>query len=275
MITKPTVELLNFTPLWVGADATRTCWDKRDLCDSKFVYECEYCGFTAESKEELNPSDDDEREYECPHCESISFQYYKKTGDADKELIDRVGNKYKHASTLEHINYNFHISNISRALLQELARHRMANYSVKSSRYTLQELVKEDPFIVYDHGITFNPDDTHVNYYPERVHRYVVATGDEDTDMLSALALENIRKLLVKNHGKNRDKIKFCLPESYKTELAWTINARSLQNFLALRSNKSALWEIRNLAYEVFNQLPTEHKFLFEEHMYKEKDSNE
>ena len=61
-------------------------------------------------------------------------------GEKDHSLIDRVGNKFKHASTLEHLTYNFYLEGVSRALLQELARHRMASLSVKSTRYTLKEL---------------------------------------------------------------------------------------------------------------------------------------
>ena len=68
-------------------------------------------------------------------------------GEKDIELIDRVGNKFKHASTLEHLTYNFYIKGISRACLQELARHRMASFSVKSSRYTLKELKDEPSFL--------------------------------------------------------------------------------------------------------------------------------
>jgi len=75
------------------------------------------------------------------------------------------------------------------------------------------------------------------------------------------LALENLRQLLVA--GIPNDKAKYALPECYKTELTWTINARSLQNFLELRSDKSALWEIRDLAYEIYNTLPDDHKYLF------------
>jgi len=60
-----------------------------------------------------------------------SFDKSDNGGEKDKELIDRVGNKYKHSSTLEHLHYTFYIQGISRALLQELARHRMASLSVK------------------------------------------------------------------------------------------------------------------------------------------------
>jgi len=74
-------------------------------------------------------------------------------------------------------------------------------------------------------------------------------------------------QVLLKN-GVSNDKAKYCMPESYKTELTWTINARSLQNFITLRTNKAALEEIRQLAYNIYEALPEEHKYLFE-HTYK------
>ena len=182
-----------------------------------------------------------------------SFDKGDNGGDIDKELIDRVGNKFKHASTLEHLHYNFYIKGISRALLQELARHRMASLSVKSTRYTLKELKKENEFKIGDF---------------KNASRYIVLTGNEMVDNYSIQALENIRQIL--NKINTLDIAKYALPECYKTELTWSINARSLQNFLHLRTSKSALWEIRNLAYEIYNSLPDEHKFIFEESIYKD-----
>jgi len=176
-----------------------------------------------------------------------SFDKSDQGGEKDRELIDRVGNKFKHASTLEHLVYNFYIEGISRALLQELARHRMASLSVKSTRYTLKELKDEEPFSI-DHK--------------DRAEKYLVLTGVEIVDEMSIRALENLR--IVLTQGISNDRAKYCLPESYKTELTWTINARSLQNFISLRSDKSALWEIRDLANAVYNTLPEEHRYLFE-----------
>ncbi|ACZ11039.1 FAD-dependent thymidylate synthase [Sulfurospirillum deleyianum] len=175
-----------------------------------------------------------------------SFDKSDEGGEKDKELIDRVGNKFKHASTLEHLVYNFYIEGISRALLQELSRHRMASLSVKSTRYTLKELKHEESFTCKD---------------VKRAEKYLVLTGVEMVDEMSIKALENLRLVLVE--GISNDKAKYCLPESYKTELTWTINARSLQNFLTLRSDKSALWEIQNLAHALYNALPEEHTYLF------------
>ncbi len=177
-----------------------------------------------------------------------SFDKGDEGGEKDRALIDRVGNKYKHASTLEHLVYTFYIQGISRALLQELARHRMASLSVKSTRYTLKELKAEAPFTPQDQP---------------RAEKYLVMTDTEAVDEASIAALERLREVLAA--GISNDKAKYCLPESYKTELTWTINARSLQNFLSLRSDKAALWEIRGLAYRLFEALPEEHRYLFEE----------
>ncbi|WP_024954450.1 FAD-dependent thymidylate synthase [Sulfurospirillum arcachonense] len=181
-----------------------------------------------------------------------SFDKSDNGGEKDKELIDRVGNKFKHASTLEHLVYTFYIQGISRALLQELARHRIASLSVKSTRYTLKELKNEEPFTCRDF---------------QRAEKYLVMTDSEITNEMSIKALENLRIVLTK--GVSNDKAKYCLPESYKSELTWTINARSLQNFITLRSDKSALWEIRDLAHNLYNNLPKEHKYLFDIKTYE------
>ena len=187
----------------------------------------------------------------CSHAIRTCWQSFEKGddgGEKDVELIERVGNKFKHASTLEHLSYNFYIQGISRALLQELARHRVASLSVKSTRYTLKELKKEDKFELGDF---------------ERAARFIVLTGDETVDNASVKALENLREILAST-TKSLDIVKYCLPECYKTELTWSVNARSLQNFLSLRSSKSALWEIRNLSLKLYESLPQEHKFIFE-----------
>jgi len=191
----------------------------------------------------------------CAHAIRTCWQSFDKSdegGDKDKALIDKVGNKYKHASTLEHLAYTFYIQGVSRALLQELARHRMASLSVKSTRYTLKELKNREPF---------KEDDF------EEAKKFIVLTGNIMVDNASIKALNNLQTIL--KEGISNDIAKFCLPESYKTELTWTINARSLQNFIELRSNKSALWEIRDMANAIYNNLPKEHKYLFEENIYK------
>jgi len=187
----------------------------------------------------------------CAYAIRTCWQSFDKSdegGEKDKALIDRVGNKYKHASTLEHLVYTFYVKGISRALLQELARHRMASLSVKSTRYTLKELKNIEAFKENDY---------------ENAKQFIVLTGNNLVDTASIKALNNLQTIL--KEGISNDIAKFCLPESYKTELTWTINARSLQNFIELRSNKSALWEIREMAQKLFNALPSDHQYLFKD----------
>ncbi len=191
----------------------------------------------------------------CAHAIRTCWQSFDKSdegGEKDKALIDRVGNKFKHASTLEHLVYTFYIEGISRALLQELARHRMASLSVKSTRYTLKELKECEPFGEQDY---------------KGASKFIVLTNNEAVDTASIKALNALQAIL--KSGTSNDIAKYCLPESYRTELTWTINARSLQNFLSLRSNKAALWEIQDLARAIYEALPSGHKYLFETCVYK------
>ena len=183
----------------------------------------------------------------CAHAIRTCWQSFDKSdggGPVDMALIDRVGNKLKHASTLEHLVYTFNVKGMSRACLQELARHRMASLSVKSTRYTLKELKSLDDIVSH-----------------KGAEKFCVLTGNKvvDDEIVAALMrLQRVVKL-----GEPNDYVKFVLPEAYKTDLVWTINARSLQNFISLRSSRSALWAIQDLAEGVREALPKEHKFIF------------
>ena len=164
--------------------------------------------------------------------------------------IKTVANQNKHASVIEHLYYNFDIDGVSRALLQELARHRISSPTVKSTRYTLQELKGEIDFVEED-------DALHT-----RASKYIVLTGDTLVDAHNIYCLNELRILIL---NRPNDIAKYGMIEAYKTSLVWSLNARSLQNFLSLRTDKKALWEIQILAKAMFDCLPEEHKPLFEE----------
>jgi len=204
--------------------------------------------------------------------------YTEQTDDitiTDKEFLDRIINKNKHASISEHIVYSFTIDGISRACLQELARTRIASLSVKSTRYTLKELKGEKPFVLDKaQGDSYiNPDiDGFTLYYDfERASKYVVLTRNTQINCNILMALENLKDSIV--DGISNDIAKFALPEAYKTSLVWTINTRSLQNFLHLRLSKHAMWEIRELANKIYEALPKEHKYLYNDIYFENRDT--
>lgn len=222
------VILKNATPLYLSADAIRECRDTSKLSDS-------YNGY----------------------C-----------GEKDKDLIDRIGNKMKHESVLEHLVYNFSIKNVSRALLQEISRTRIASPTVKSSRYTLKELRNEAPFLTDDSisEIFKNCSDNKLDNLYKRASKYLIRTGNKDVDITSLIQLDLLRMNIFE--GISNDIAKYNIPDSYKTSITLTINARSLQNLLRLRTNKDALWEYRDLAYNIFDKLPEDHKYLFKHCLY-------
>ena len=176
----------------------------------------------------------------------------------DKELLNRLLFKNKHESVFEHLVYTFKIEGIPRYTLQELARHRLASYSVKSTRYcTSKELKNEKPFEseIEDDSITFGLDTL------ERAGKYIYITENEAVNALNILQLEILRTAI--EDGVTSDNVKPLIPESFKTDLVWTINLRSLRNFLKLRLHKSAHSEIRKLANLIYKTIPNSHKFLF------------
>lgn len=232
------VKCINYTPLIIASEAIRQCWDSRDKSDT----------YT-------------NNQYNYLDC---------KIGNKDKDLIYRIGNQNKHKSVLEHLYYNFDIYEISRAVLQELARHRIASLSVKSTRYTLKELVKELPFI--KSLIYSDKRDRYSGILrrdaKKRASNYIVLTGNEVVDFNSIVKLDILRTSI--QLGIGNDIAKYELPECYKVNLTWSVNARALQNFLELRTSPHALKEIRELANSIYDALPYEHKYLFTDSLYDE-----
>lgn len=210
------VELRHVTPLSVLVEAVRTCWDSMDKSDSFY--------------------------------HDISPYPYFALGPKDKKLIEAVIKK-NHTSVLEHITFNFKIEGISRLVLQELARHRHASLSVKSTRYTLSELKNEREFI------------GKAGYDKERASKYINFVGNGCIDYYSVSALENLRQAILLY---NNDIAKYALPESYKVDLVWSINIRSLQNFLTLRLDKTAHFEIQELARNIYKAIPENYRFVFD-----------
>lgn len=186
-------------------------------------------------------------------------------GPKDEELIRRIVASGHH-STIEHLSYTFDIDGISRGCLHELVRHRIASMSVKSTRYTLGK-IKDEPTIP-------DPVDEEWTYEGhELIDKYLVMLPDDpDTKQflkdtfvnVSAIrSLKEVQQLA--REGIPNDKLKYAIPEAFKTSLIWTINARSLRNFLALRLDKRAHWEIRDLATKVKELIPEQHRILFED----------
>jgi len=162
--------------------------------------------------------------------------------EQDKKLIRHII-KNNHTSVLEHVVFTFYIDGISRGCLQEFIRHRMASPSVQSTRYTLKKVLLNEIEIdkVYCH------------------------TGIAKLDNLIKRHIQEIIDLAKEEKNIPNDMLKYALPEAFKVSMVWTINARSLRNFLNLRLSKKAHWEIRLLAHKLYLLIENEYGLLFED----------
>jgi len=188
-------------------------------------------------------------------------------GEKDLNLVKRVGAKLKHESVLEFCSFIFEISGISRGLLQELSRHRLASLTVKSTRYTINKELKTDQELFTVEGL---PTKFAQNIAEKAcVYPLGLTEGQRRCQVVSnAFALASIGMAL--REGVSNDKVKYMLPESYKTSLQFSINLRSFINMYNLRRAKSALPEFQELVKKMFDTLSPEVQEVI--NTYNEKD---
>lgn len=176
----------------------------------------------------------------------------------------------KHSSVLEHITFNFKIEGISRLCLQELARHRMASYTVQSTRFTLPD--KEEWGKISDACLgLIGQEENAEDIYDKLATKYLVMPNNLEKRERYKYVSQYFTVMLfgiadtVEDRDLKNDTLKYFLPESWRTNLVMSINIRSLRNFLYFRMDKQAHFEIRHLANLMYEQIPSEYKVLFED----------
>ena len=181
--------------------------------------------------------------------------------------VKRICIDNKHSSVLEHVVFSYHVKNISRLCLQELVRHRIASYTVESTRYVLPKNIDEIEKDVH----TLVTEDN-IDKLREVAHKYIVLyqpKGNGEDDIIFSEQLNTLHTFLTGflhglKDGRSFDSIKYILPECWKTSLVVTMNLRSMINFARLRLDKRAHIEIRSLAMDMVNALPKEYIELIE-----------
>ncbi|MBQ8742124.1 MAG: FAD-dependent thymidylate synthase [Clostridia bacterium] len=163
------------------------------------------------------------------------------------DTLTRLG----HESPVEHASFTFGIEGVSRALLAQITRHRIASFSVQSQRY-----VEKSGFdYITPPEIASIPEAAEL-FEQEMKH---------DAEVYSRL-----RELLIEKHKaafiaegmdekeasraagkKANEDARFVLPNACDTRIIMTMNTRSLYNFFELRCCNRAQWEIRALAIEM------------------------
>jgi len=157
------------------------------------------------------------------------------------ELTSKVIGIKKHLSCAEHIVMNWHVIGSSRLELQEHMRHRMASPTVESTRYTLGKDFLRD-YAINTEDLFVTPDLSNLSV--EQAAIFSAHLAFITNRVITAVTQCKAKKI-------PNDYIKYLLPESLRTSFSWTINLRSFINFLQLRTDKHAHFEIRHIANEM------------------------
>ena len=156
-----------------------------------------------------------------------------------------------HASPIEHASFTFGIEGVSRTLLAQITRHRIASFSVQSQRY-----VRLDDFrYVIPPEIEAIPEAkaAFIESMNEDAQRYldlVQKLEDGHTARLMAEGMPEKQARAKASKQANED-ARFVLPNACETKMVMTMNCRSLLNFFNLRCCNRAQWEIRAVADEM------------------------
>ena len=130
-----------------------------------------------------------------------------------------------HLSVAEHAAFTFEISGVSRVLLAQLTRHRVASFSVQSQRYCGVKPSWVIPQTIKDAGM-----ESEYIMYCDAGYRLMC-------DMMEK--------------GVPAEDARYCIPQGVTCSLIMTMNVRELRHFFDLRCCNRAQWEIRDMAWHM------------------------
>lgn len=163
------------------------------------------------------------------------------------EMLSEIG----HESPIEHASFTFGIEGVSRALLAQITRHRIASFSVQSQRYVAE---KSFEYVT--------PPE--IAAVPEALEIYKQAMAEDQktydkiaevlkqrhkSDFLAAGKDEKTAERMAEK--KAIEDARFVLPNACETKMIVTMNCRSLMNFFRHRCCNRAQWEIQDVANQM------------------------
>jgi len=153
----------------------------------------------------------------------------------------RTVKKRGHLSVLEHASFTFLIDGCSRVCTHQLVRHRLASYSQRSQRYVNEE---NQGYVM---PATIKKNLSALEAYQKHISE----------------SKELYEKLL--DMGIPKEDARFVMPQSVKTTIVVTMNARELLHFFGLRMCRRAQWEIREVATLMLREVKKVAPTIFED----------
>jgi thymidylate synthase (FAD) len=171
----------------------------------------------------------------------VSFARRKEEMDESDEGLIRFLMRHKHGTPFEHNAFRFHVR-CPIFVAREWFRHRVGSFNEFSMRYARAS----DEFYVPE------PEDVRTQvgkpgaYTFEPVSDEIAEETRETLQEIYRAAYDAYGRLV--ELGVAREVARAALPVGAYTEFYWTVNARSLMNFVSLRNSETAQREIRRYA---------------------------
>ncbi|MBI4668734.1 MAG: FAD-dependent thymidylate synthase [Elusimicrobia bacterium] len=157
--------------------------------------------------------------------------------EKDKKLVFYLM-EHNHMTPFEHAVFKWHVK-CPIFVMRQWIRHRIGSFNEWSLRYSQTP----DEFYV--------PSEFRAQDMKNKQGSVAAAAIDQKAELAdykSALdhAYQTYKKFL--DRGVAREMARMVLPTALYTQFFWTVNARSLMNFLLLRAEAHAQWEMRQYA---------------------------
>ena len=172
------------------------------------------------------------------------------TPEKSREFVQMLAS-LGHESPTEHASFTFAIEGVSRSLLAQITRHRMASYSVQSQRY----VNLKTPEFVTPPEIENDPDtleefNRSMEMAAENYQRVTQILKEAHKEKFIAQGMDE-KEANRKAEKQALEDARFILPNACTTKMIVTMNTRSQNNFFRHRCCTRAQWEIRRLADEM------------------------
>ena len=158
----------------------------------------------------------------------------KKTDTTDNAAYIRRVLASGHTSIAEHASFTFGLEGVSRTLLAQITRHRVASFSVQSQRYVSVAGAEVFDYVLPPRIRALGPEaEEKFAWQMKTMQRWY----DEWSEALGQDSAEDAR---------------FVLPGAAATRIVMTMNARELLHFFSLRMCNRAQWEVREAAWRMY-----------------------
>lgn len=245
---KPKVTLLQESGLGVAEIAARTCYDSFENSEN----ECVKHAMTEMDTNAINRIE-------------------------NSDLLSNLAWVHHHHSIIEHATLSFLIQGTSRGVLQEHARHRLQAISVRSTRYTMSNVINafvssleaEEGFAFFlEKLLGFNlfviTDKTYLAIEIRAIYDKLLFQYHKDHAFINNAVAKSSLHFLEEHKGnaealfealqcgkKKRnvgDGFKHIVSDNWKVDMVVTFNIRSLKNYFDLRDSGAAWFQIQWLA---------------------------